>query len=87
MEGIRRWLSQLSFRTGLWILGLCAVCYAVSFAQMALPLSAATKGILWVIFFGLAKTFQYSAIAILGADGVRRVKSRLGRRSSTSRRQ
>ena len=47
----------------------------VSFAQMFLPISVATKGVLWVVFFGLAKTFQYSALVVLGAEGLKRVKN------------
>ena len=41
---------------------------------MLLPISAVAKGVLWAIFFGLAKTFQYSGIAVLGAEGLKRVK-------------
>ncbi|MCM1177796.1 MAG: hypothetical protein NC115_05410 [Bacteroidales bacterium] len=69
-------LSRLPFRTGVIILCLCAVFYAVSFAQMLLPISAEAKGVLWFVFFGLAKTAQYSAIAILGAAGIARIKGR-----------
>lgn len=50
------------------------ICYIVSFAQMLLPISATAKGVLWVVFFGLAKTFQYAGIAVLGVEGVKRVK-------------
>lgn len=42
---------------------------------MLLPISATAKGVLWVVFFGLAKTFQYSGLAVLGVEGVKRVKS------------
>ena len=42
---------------------------------MALPISATAKSILWFILFGLAKTTQYSGLAILGVEGWRRVKS------------
>ncbi len=73
---IKEWLSKLNFRTGVVVLALCLPCYIGSFAQMALPLSAATKGVLWVVLFGLAKTFQYAGLAILGADGWRRLKAR-----------
>jgi phosphoglycolate phosphatase len=41
---------------------------------MALPLSATTKSALWVLLFGLAKTAQYTGLAILGIDGWHRVK-------------
>lgn len=75
MNRIRNWLASLSFRTGCIVAILCALCYAISFAQMLLPISASAKGILWVIFFGLAKTFQYSAIVILGKVGISRLKN------------
>lgn len=71
---VKLWLSRQSFTTGLTIAALCLLCYAVSFAQMLLPVSATVKGVLWVIFFGLAKTFQYTALLILGIDGVARIK-------------
>lgn len=74
-QRIKHWLSLLSFKTGVIVLSLCVPCYIISFAQMALPISAATKSILWVVFFGLAKTFQYGGLTILGAEGVKRVKS------------
>jgi hypothetical protein len=45
---------------------------------MAIPseyLSLEAKGILWIILFGLAKTFQYGGITILGVEGYKRVKN------------
>ena len=42
---------------------------------MALPISAEAKGIFWVILFGLAKTFQYGGLTILGVEGVKRLKA------------
>lgn len=74
IERVRGRLAALSFRTGLIVAGVCAVCYAVSFAQMLLPLSVSAKGVLWVVFFGLAKTAQYTAILILGKAGLERVR-------------
>lgn len=76
---IKQWLSSLSFRTGVTVAGLCVTCYLVSFAQMLLPLSAATKGVIWTVFFGLAKTLQYSALLILGSAGIARVKAMVRR--------
>ena len=67
--------SQLSFRTGVIVLALCIPFYIISFAQMALPISVSAKGVLWVVFFGLAKTFQYGGLTILGAEGLQRVKT------------
>lgn len=74
VAGMRRRLAGLSMRTGLWVLGVCGVCYVFSFAQMFLPLSAGVKGVLWVVFFGLAKTAQYAALLILGKEGLSRVR-------------
>ncbi len=74
---IKQYLSRLSFRTGVIVLLLCIPCYIISFAQMALPISIAAKSALWVVFFGLAKTFQYAGLAILGVEGVKRLKAAL----------
>lgn len=74
-QRIQIFLRRFSFRTGIIILALCVPCYIISFAQMALPISAAAKGVLWFVFFGLAKTFQYGRLTILGVDGVKRIKS------------
>lgn len=75
LNKIKAWLQGLSFRTGVIVLSLCVPCYIISFAQMALPISAGAKGVLWFIFFGLAKTFQYGGLTILGVEGVRRLKA------------
>ena len=68
-------LKRLSFRTGLIILALCIPFYIFAFAQMALDISITAKGILWVIFFGLAKTTQYVGLLIIGAEGLKKLKS------------
>ncbi len=63
------WCHRFSFMHTVFIL---------SFAQMALPakyLSVETKGILWVILFGMAKTCQYGGLTILGVEGYKRVKA------------
>ena len=73
--GIKSWLSKLSFRAGVMVLLMCVPFYIISFAQMALPISASLKGVLWVIFFGLAKTAQYGGLTILGAEGIKRIKA------------
>ena len=52
------WLARLSFRTGVIVLVMCVPFYIISFAQMALPISASAKGVLCFVFFGLAKTAQ-----------------------------
>ena len=74
-EKIQKYLSRFSFRTGMIVLILCIPCYIISFAQMALPISNAMKGVLWFIFFGLAKTFQYGGLSIIGVKGVKRIKN------------
>ena len=71
---LKEWLGRFSFRTGIIVLATCIPFYIISFAQMALPISTAAKGVLWVIFFGLAKTAQYGGLTILGAEGIRRLK-------------
>lgn len=77
LKRIRRWLQSLSFRTGVVVLVLCLLFYILSFAQMAIPseyLSVEAKGVLWVVFFGMAKTCQYGGLTILGVEGYKRVK-------------
>lgn len=73
---IRNWHASLSYRTGVIVLIACALFYVISFAQMLLPISVAAKGTLWVIFFGLAKTAQYSALLILGKAGIESLRKR-----------
>lgn len=77
LERIKEFLSRLSVRTGVIILAVCVVCYIASFAQMLLPISATAKGILWFILFGLAKTTQYTALAILGVNGWKALKAKI----------
>lgn len=79
LRRIKNWLQGLSFRTGVIVLLLCIPCYIFSFAQMALPISAGAKSVLWFIFFGLAKTFQYGGLTILGVEGIKRLKKRFGK--------
>lgn len=74
MNKIKRWLSSLSYRTGFIVVGICVACYIISFAQMLLPISLWAKGALWVIFFGLAKTAQYTALLILGKAGIQSLR-------------
>lgn len=65
------------------ILLLCIPFYILSFAQMVFPfLSPQVKGVLWVVLFGLAKTFQYGGITILGVEGVKRLKAKFGRKKN-----
>lgn len=76
---IKTKLQGLSFRTGTIVLLMCLPFYIISFAQMLLPLSTSAKGILWVVFFGIVKVFQYGGITILGVEGYKRFKRRLKR--------
>jgi phosphoglycolate phosphatase len=55
--------------------------YALSFIALALPIGVDMRGVLWTIFFGLAKTTQYTGLAILGAEGVKRLKKMFRRES------
>lgn len=76
LSGIKQWLGKLSFRTGVIVLLCCIPCYILSFAQMALPISVELKGVLWFVLFGMAKTFQYGGLTILGVEGVKRLKQK-----------
>lgn len=80
LRRIKAWLSGLSFKTGMIVLGVCALCYIISFAQMLLPIGIAAKGILWTVFFGMAKACQYSGLLIIGKEGVMKLKARLRKR-------
>ena len=75
LASVKKWLSGLSFRTGVIVLLMCIPFYILSFAQMALPISVEAKGVLWFILFGLAKTCQYGGLTILGVEGIRRLKA------------
>lgn len=77
---VRAWLASLSYRTGIIVMTACVLFYVISFAQMLLPISVAAKGTLWVIFFGLAKTAQYSALLILGKAGIESLRKKIRRR-------
>lgn len=68
------YLRSLSFRSGVIVAAVCGVCYAISFAQMLLPIPTMAKGVLWFVFFGLAKACQYTALLILGKAGVERLR-------------
>ena len=71
---VNAFLKRFSFKTGLIILSLCIPFYILSFTQMAMDFSYSVKGILRFIFFGLAKTFQYAGLAILGVEGIKMLK-------------
>ena len=71
---IKSKLQKLSFCTGVIVLLMCIPFYILSFVQVFFPVSTTTKGVLFTVFFGLAKSFQYGGIAILGKEGYKRVK-------------
>lgn len=75
IAAIKAWLAKLSFRTGVVVLASCVLFYLLSFAQALLPISAEAKSVLFIIFFGLAKTTQYAGLAIVGVKGWQRIKS------------
>lgn len=75
IAAVKRFLARLSFRTGVIVLASCVVFYLLSFAQMLLPISAAAKGVLWFVLFGMAKTTQYAGLAIVGVEGWKRLKA------------
>lgn len=85
LQNIKKKLQKLSFRTGVIVLVLCIPFYIISFAQMLLPISLKVQGVLWIVFFGLAKTFQYTGITILGVEGVKRLKKLLKRRKNKTK--
>ena len=78
---IKEFLQRLSFRTGMIVLALCVPFYILSFAQMALPLSAYAKGVLGFVLFGLAKTFQYAGLTIVGVEGIKKLRRKFRRDS------
>ena len=47
---------------------------------MLLPISAAAKGVLWTVSFGMAKTCQYGGLTILGVEGYYRLKNWIKRK-------
>ena len=51
---------------------------------MLLPISATAKGILWTVLFGLAKTFQYGGLTILGVEGYKRLKSKFKKKKESA---
>lgn len=79
---IKEFLRRLSFRTGMIVLALCVPFYILSFAQMVLPLSGYAKGVLWFVLFGLAKTFQYVGLTIVGVEGIKKLRRKFRRDSA-----
>lgn len=82
LQRVKQWLAGLSFRTGVVVLSSCVLFYLLSFAALALPVSAALRGALWFVLFGCAKTAQYGGLLILGVEGVKRVKAFFRKKNS-----
>lgn len=80
IDVIKRVLARLSFRTGVMFLIACIIFYVLSFAQALLPISATTKSVLFIVFFGMAKLTQYTGLTIIGVEGWRRIKIGVKRR-------
>ncbi|MBQ3689721.1 MAG: hypothetical protein II937_07670 [Bacteroidales bacterium] len=77
IQRLKTWLSSLSFKTGVIVLLMCIPFYILSFVQFSFDfLSVSAKSVLWVVLFGLAKTFQYGGLTILGVEGIKRLKQR-----------
>lgn len=83
LQRVKQWLAGLSFRTGVVVLSSCVLFYLLSFAALALPVSAALRGALWFVLFGCAKTAQYGGLLILGVEGVKRVKAFFRKKTTT----
>ena len=78
---IKTRLQRLSFKTGVVILLMCIPFYMLSFVQFSFDfLSVSTKSVLWAVLFGMAKTFQYGGLTILGVEGVKRLKQAFRRK-------
>lgn len=75
IDNAKAYLAQFTFRQGVVVLVICVLCYIASAVQALLPFSAATKSVLFIIFFGMAKLTQYVGLAIVGVEGWRRIKA------------
>ena len=78
LEKIKKFFKGLSIRTGIILLIICVLLYVVALIQPLLPISKVAKAIIFATSFGLAKIFQYSAIAVLGVKGWQILKTKLG---------
>ncbi len=78
-------LKKLNFKTGVIILCFAVLFYIISFVQFLLPISVGAKGVLWVVFFGLAKTAQYTGLLIVGKEGWQRIRQYFKRRKDNKK--
>ena len=58
---------------------------AIPTTEPLLTISAAAKGVLWTVLFGMAKTCQYGELTILGVEGYQRLKDWLKRKKRQPR--
>jgi phosphoglycolate phosphatase len=81
---IEYWLSKLSFRTGVIVLAMYAVCILIAFFPVIpwikdwwvfTAMSPYVKGLWWTAWFGLAHVFKYAGITILGIEGCKRLRA------------
>lgn len=85
LKKITEFLKKLNFKTGVIVLCFAVLFYIISFAQFLLPISVGVKGVLWVVFFGLAKTAQYSGLLIVGKEGWQRIRQYFKRRNNNNK--
>lgn len=74
LEKVRFWLSRLSFRTGVIVLVFCVILHVAAFVPMAFDVTPEFKAKWGLWFFGAAKVAQYSGLAIVGAEGIKRLR-------------
>ena len=84
LEKIKKFFKGLSIRTGIILLIICVLFYVVALIQPLLPISKVAKTIIFTTSFGLAKIFQYSAVAVLGVKGWQTFKRKLGIKRDTA---
>lgn len=71
-------MLNIPTKYGILCLVLCVLCYILSGVAFVKNVKEEQFNFYFVIFFGAAKTFQYTAIAILGVEAWKRIKSKLG---------
>ena len=84
LEKIKKFFKGLSIRTGIILLIICVLLYVVALIQPLLPISKVAKTIIFTTSFGLAKIFQYSAVAVLGVKGWKLLKGKIGIKKNTA---
>lgn len=90
-DRIKLWLSKLSFRTGVIVLALCVLSFAIAFLPI-IPgikdwslmswMNPYVKGIWWTTWWAIAHVFKYAGLTILGIEGYKRLKAFFKRRKN-----